>query len=183
MTRRVHKPQLPGKAPTTFYRRVGGIAWHRGEDGAYRFADNGCRYLVDKLDRGQPYKLYSAAATGGVHCEVKGASAVAEHTLRDALRAASRVIRRERDARAPLPPSPEVVYPELEKLANFDHLGKIRPLIEFLDWLVETEGAYLRRPESHEHLVARYYGIDMDKVEKERRRLLAAQQKLITKKA
>lgn len=88
----------------------------------------------------------------------------------------------------PVDDSKRPTYPELDKMKAAREQS--RTLTEFVDWLDEQgislcvvgHRDYERIAETNERLFARFFDIDLDKVEREREQILAAQRRLIGEK-
>lgn len=166
-------------------RHVGGVTWTRDDLGAYSTKAGDAVFRLHPVRSGRSgpvsYDLWINEKSVGGSWPHRG--------LTRCFARANEHVRNERRAHDPALQSPDVKYPEHEKTSRVT--SESQKLGEFLDWL-GTQWIFLATPDpranrfgghvlitdDHEKLLARYFQIDLTKLEQEKRAMLAALRKV-----
>lgn len=162
-------------------RHVGGVTWTRNELGQYHAKVGEALYELLPVRSGRSGPVSYDLVVDGKF--VGGSWPIPN--LTKSLQRASILVRRERNALDPIPPPDAPTYPEHEKLKRI--VDQSEKLGEFIEWLEgqgiffatadpreDRLGGHVLITESTTQLLARYFQIDLNVIEREKRAMLDA---------
>lgn len=167
-------------------RHVGGITWTRDGAGVYFVRVKNLVFVIARTAPRGPavYMLTTYDGDRGTRAGSPWPLAGLDRSIKEA----NALVRKARAQHDLALQSPDVKYPEHEKVTQVK--DEAQKLGEFLHWL-GTQGIFLATPdpradrfgghvliaEDHEKVVARYFQVDLKKLEEEKRAMLAALRK------